>query len=79
MAEITYKNIFKEAQVANSLIGLSLAEFEELYAEFELAYIAHESTLPYTRRSKGKRKRMVGAGRKHRYALRDRLLMTLFC
>ena len=58
---------------------MSLAEFEKLYAEFELAHIVHEGTLQYTRRNnKVKRQRAVGAGRKHKYALRDRLLMTLF-
>jgi hypothetical protein len=57
---------------------MSLPEFEELYAEFELAYIARERALRYTRRYKLKRKRMVGAGRKYKYDLRDRLVMTLF-
>ena len=78
MAGITYKNVFKESQIANSLIGMSLAEFDQLYAAFELAHRAQERNLPYTRRAKRKRKRMVGAGRKHKYNLRDRLLMTLF-
>ena len=78
MTTITYKEIFNESQVANRLIGMSLIEFEKLYAEFELAHTARESTLQYTRRYKGKRKRMAGAGRKYKYALRDRLLMTLF-
>lgn len=75
---ITYEKILKKPQVANSLIGMSLAEFEKLYAEFELAYIARESALQYTRRHKVKRQRAIGGGRKHKYALRDRLLMTLF-
>jgi hypothetical protein len=75
---ITYEKICKKPQVANSLIGMSLAEFEKLYAEFELAHSARASTLQHTRRYKVKRQRAVGAGRKHKYALRDRLLMTLF-
>ncbi len=78
MAAITYEKIFKGSQVANSLIGLSLAEFETLYAQFELVHLARQSNLQFTRRDNLRRKRMVGAGRKHRYALRDRLLMTLF-
>jgi hypothetical protein len=57
---------------------MSLAEFENLYAEFELIHSAHQSNLQFTRRYNLRRKRMVGAGRKHKYALRDRLLMTLF-
>jgi DDE superfamily endonuclease len=75
---ITYQKVFKTSQVANSLVGMSLAEFDRLYTEFERAYTVRESTLQYTRRSKSKRKRMMGAGRKHKYALRDRLVMTLF-
>ena len=75
---ITYEKFFKKPQLANNLIGMSLAEFEKLYAEFELAHSARESALQHTRRYKTKRQRAIGAGRKHKYALRDRLLMTLF-
>jgi Helix-turn-helix of DDE superfamily endonuclease len=75
---ITYEKILRNPQVTNSLIGMSLAEFEMLYAEFELAHFKCISALTYTRRHKGQRRRAVGAGRKHKYALRDRLLMTLF-
>jgi hypothetical protein len=75
---ITYDKIFKKPQVANNLIGMSLAEFERLYAEFEPAHIARTSALQDTRRHKQKRQRAVGGGRKHKYSLRDRLLMTLF-
>src|SRR5687767_2645169 len=77
-AMITYEKIFKKPQVAISLIGMSLTEFEKLYAEFELAHSARANALQYTRRYKVKRRRAAGAGRKHKFALRDRLLMTLF-
>ena len=75
---ITYEKICKKPEVAITLIGMSLAEFEKLYTEFEPAYSAHANSLQYTRRDKLKRRRAAGAGRKHKYALRDRLLMTLF-
>jgi hypothetical protein len=75
---ITYEKISMRPQVANSLIGMSLAEFEKLYAEFELAHLGRMNALQYTQRHKLKRQRAVGAGRKHKFALRDRLLMTLF-
>lgn len=64
--------------MAITLIGMSLSEFERLYTEFELAYSARVNSLPYTRRHKLKRQRASGGGRKHKYCLRDRLLMTLF-
>jgi hypothetical protein len=75
---ITYEKILMKPQVMNSLIGMSLAEFEKLFAEFERAHIGRVNALQDTRRHKLKRRRAVGAGRKHKYALRDRLLMTLF-
>jgi len=75
---ITYEKILKKPQVANGLIGVSLADFEKLYAAFERAHLERVSALEYTRRHNLKRRRAVGAGRKHKYALRDRLLMTLF-
>ena len=61
-----------------SLIGMSLVEFEKFYTEFELAYHARVNALEYTRRDKVKRRRALGGGRRHKYSLRDRLLMTLF-
>ena len=75
---IIYKKVSKKPQIAVSLIGMSLAEFEQLYTEFELVHRARETSLEYTRRAKLKRRRAVGGGRKHKYSLRDRLLMTLF-
>lgn len=75
---ITYAKIYEQPQVAMSLIGVSLQEFDKLYAEFELTHSARQSALQHTRRYKAKRRRAVGAGRKHQYPLRDRLLMTLF-
>src|SRR5215212_8610888 len=75
---ITYEKMCRKPQAAISLIGMSLTEFEKLYVEFELAYRAYAFSLEYTRRDKLKRRRAVGGGRKHKYALRDRLLMTLF-
>jgi len=75
---ITYQTVFRKLQVANSLVGMSVNEFDQLYAEFERVYRVRENTLQVTRRYRLKRKRMRGAGRKHAYVLRDRLLMALF-
>ena len=75
---ITYQTVFRKSQVANSLVGMSVEEFDRFYAEFERVYKGRESALPYTRRNKLKRKRRIGAGRKHKYVLRDRLVMALF-
>ena len=75
---ITYEKILQKPHVLNELIGMSLAEFDELYARFERAHMARLSSGEYTRRNKMRRRRVMGAGPKYKYALRDRLLMTLF-
>jgi len=74
---ITYEKLSQKPQVAKSLIGMSLVEFAGFYAEFEEAHEERLQTSQRTRRGQ-KRQRGVGAGRKHKYDLRDRLLMTLF-
>lgn len=75
---ITCEKILKSPQALRGLLGMSLAEFQRLYTEFELVHAACLRTLEFTRRSRKKRQRAVGAGRKYRYALCDRLVMTLF-
>ena len=75
---VTYEKLLKKSQVAHSLIGMSLAEFDELYAEFESAYEEKRGFAQKTRRHRTRRQRAVGAGRKYKYTLRDRLLMSLF-
>lgn len=77
MSMITYEKLRRRPRVAKSLIGMSLEEFDQFYAEFETAHIERLCTST-TRRGKKKRQRAVGAGRQHKYDLRDRLLMTVF-
>ena len=57
---------------------MSLFEFDRFYAEFEIVYEERRQTTVTTGRGQKKRQRAVGAGRKNKYNLRDRLLMTLF-
>lgn len=75
---ITYEKLRKKPQVAKSLIGMALTEFGLFYHEFESAHEERLRTSQKTRRGQKKRQRGIGAGRKHKYDLRDRLLMTLF-
>src|SRR3989304_5441373 len=75
---ITYEKLLKKPQVAKSLVGRVLVEFDKFYAEFEKAHEERLESLTTTRAGKKKRQRAVGAGRKHKYDLRDRLLLTLF-
>ncbi len=57
---------------------MSLSAFDTLYAKFEVAHQLRREQATLTKRHKQPRLRAVGAGRRHRYDLRDRLLMTLF-
>jgi hypothetical protein len=75
---ITYANFQKRPAAASSLIGMTLPAFERLYADFEPAHTLRLEQTTLTKRHKRPRTRAVGAGRPHRYCLRDRLLMTLF-
>jgi len=75
---ITYQKLLKKPQVAKSLVGMSLVEFDKFYAEFEKAHEERLQSSTTTRTGKKKRQRATGAGRKHKYDLRDRLLLTLF-
>jgi len=75
---ITYEKLLQKPQVAKSLIGMALVEFDKFYVEFETAHTERLQTSATTRGKRKKRQRAVGAGRKHKYALRDRLLMTWF-
>lgn len=75
---ITYQKLLKKPQVAKSLVGMSLVEFDKFYDEFETTHAERLQNSTITRAGKKKRRRAAGAGRKHKYDLRDRLLMTLF-
>ena len=75
---ITYQKLLKKPQVAKSLVGMSLVTFDKFYAEFEKTHEESLQSSTTTRAGKKKRQRATGAGRKHKYDLRDRLLLTLF-
>lgn len=74
---LTYEKLRRKPQVAKSLIGMAVDEFDQFYAEFETAHTERLWTSP-TIRGKKKPQWVVGAGRKHKYDLRDRLLLTMF-
>jgi hypothetical protein len=75
---ITYPRLQRHPEAAKSLIGMSLNAFDALYAEFEDAHQERLAAMIHTRRTRQPRQRAVGAGRRHTYDLRDRLLMSLF-
>ena len=75
---VTYERLYSYPAATPALIGMSLAAFEQLYADFEMAHAQRLQASCLTRRQHRVRQRAVGAGRRYQYDLRDRLLMTLF-
>jgi len=75
---VTYERLSRRPKSVPSLIGMPLAAFDELYAEFEPVHQQRLKSAGLTRRTKTPRRRAVGAGRRYQYDLRDRLLMALF-
>jgi hypothetical protein len=73
---VTYEKLSRHPQTASSPIGMTLEAFDQLYAEFAVVHGERLADLSVTRRKGTPRQRAVGAGGKHRYDLRDRLLMT---
>lgn len=75
---ITCEKLTQRPQAARSLIGMSLSEFDELYAEFAIAHAERQMAQTRTKRGQQRRQRAVGAGGKHKHSLKNRLMMTLF-
>jgi menaquinone-dependent protoporphyrinogen IX oxidase len=68
---ITYKKLKAHPQAANSVIGMSLKAFHELFKEFAEAHqerLEQETKAHYSGKP---RQRAYGGGRKPKYDLRD--------
>ena len=70
---LTYAKLAQKPEHFKLLAGISVSEFDDKYKTIEERYAAHEET----RLSNRKRKRRIGAGRKFRLDVRDRVLMVL--
>lgn len=75
---ITYARLRRHPKAAPSLIGMSLSGFDCLYADFAPAHQVRLRQQTTTKRSHQPRQRAPGGGRRFRYDLRDRLLLSLF-
>ena len=75
---ITYQNTRRRPAAFNSLFGFSVAAFDALFLEFAPAHQDRLAASDVTRKHALPRQRKVGAGRKFRHDLRDRLLLALF-
>lgn len=73
---LTYQNLSARPAAFQSMIGLSVAAFDELYAELAPAH-AQRLAQALTKRHRQPRKRVAGAGKPHSHPLQDRLLLAL--
>jgi len=75
---LTYERLIQDKALVPGMIGMTLAAFDELYGAFEGLHQRRLKECVVTKRTGTVRRRVTGAGARHRYDLRDRLLMTLF-
>ena len=73
---ITYQNLSERPSAFQSMTGLSVTAFDELYAEFAPAH-AERLMKTLTKRHRKPRKHAAGGGRCHRHSLPDRLVLAL--
>ena len=73
---LTYQNLSARPAAFQSLTGLSVTAFDELYAEVAPAH-AERLAQTLTKRHRQPRRRAAGAGKPHRHSLQDRLLLAL--
>jgi IS5 family transposase len=70
---ITYEKLSQNPQAFQGLSGVTLEEFDDLYALFEPAWLEAEAK----RLSRPNRRRAIGGGNQYTLALRTQLLMVL--
>jgi transposase len=70
---LSYQRLISQPSSFRNLTGISVREFEEIYAEFEVLWQEAEEK----RLSRPNRQRAIGGGHKYKLALQNQLLMTL--
>jgi len=70
---LTYAKLAQKPGYFKTLTGISVSEFDNKYKAIEESYNSHEEK----RLANRERKRKIGAGRKFRLSVRDRVLMML--
>lgn len=71
--KISYQHMKRKPRLFKSFFGVTVAEFDELYAKVVPVW----STKEQERLSRRRRQRAIGGGRDYDLSLRERLLMTL--
>jgi len=70
---ITYSSLSRNEKAFKEITGVTVAEFENLYAEFEPAWVAAEQK----RLQRPGRKRAIGGGSNYKLGVRTQLLMVM--
>jgi len=71
---LTYEKLSRTPRLFRTFTGFTCEEFDRIYAQLEKKYPKHEQK----RLRKKNRKRAIGAGRKFKLPLKERMLMLLF-
>jgi len=70
---LSYEKLKKKAKTFKTFTGLNIEQFNTLYGEIKKQYSKYE----HKRLNRKNRKRAIGAGRKFKRSLQDRILMAL--
>jgi hypothetical protein len=71
---LTYEKLSRTPRLFHTFTGLTCEEFDRIYAQLEQKYPKYEQK----RLRKKNRKRAIGAGRKFKLPMKERVLMLLF-
>jgi DDE superfamily endonuclease/Helix-turn-helix of DDE superfamily endonuclease len=74
---ISYTLVAETPDIFRALTGLSQADFDALFADFQEAHAARLGEATHTKRGGRPRQRKAGAGHPFHHDLRDRLLLAL--
>lgn len=75
---LSYDKLSRKPLLFKSFTGLSIKQFDDIYKEIESKYSKYEiKRLSHRRYGRRERKRAVGAGRRFKLVVKDRIIMVL--
>jgi hypothetical protein len=73
---LSYARLSRKPRLFKSFTGLSVQQFDEIFKEIESRYDKHEIKRLSSRKD-SRRERAVGAGRRFKLVMKDRVIMVL--
>ena len=73
---LSYERLSRKPRLFKSFTGLSVKQFDDIYKEIESKYEKYEIKRLSTKR-KYRRERDIGAGRRFKLLVKDRVIMVL--